>query len=590
MTTAACAVTLALVPAHHTVAASARTPDKQPVAIGTGGAVASLVPYATESGLEILRAGGNAVDAAVAVAATLGVVRPYDGSIGGGGFMVLRDGSTGEITTINSRETAGSQVTPEHFLDPATSEPLSFTEARRSGLSVGVPGTVAGWQLALGKYGTMNLDEVLDPATRIAKRGFVVDAEYQARTQDNFSYLNAFTSSQDTWLVNGAAPKEGTVFRNPDIARTYEPIARDGADAFYKGPLAKAIADAVTNPPVSGTSPTEVCPGKMTTEDLASYRATELAPTHSDYNGYDIYGMAGPSSGGTTVGEILNILEPTDLSGLSEEEILHKVIEASALAFADREAYLGDPDYVSVPYKGLISDGYAAERQALITNAASAKPVPSGNPWPYDGGAGVGLDLAANSPAGGQTTHLTVADNQGNIVSYTFTIEGIAGSGITVPGYGFLLNNELTDFSFDPKHPANAPAGGKRSRSSMSPTIVLKDGEPYVALGTPGGSRIVTTVLQLLVNHLELGMTLPEAIAAPRISQRNTASTELEPPLYNSPTADALRSRGQKVSQNVVMNNATGVSFLPDGTMLAAAEPERYHGGAAGVVRPTGAQ
>ncbi|RII15684.1 Gamma-glutamyltranspeptidase precursor [Streptomyces sp. YIM 130001] len=591
--TASCAVALTLVPAYGNAASPAGSdtsptdrPDKQPVAVGTGGAVASLDAYATEAGLKILREGGNAVDAAVAVSAALGVVRPYDGSIGGGGVMMLQDGRTGKVSSINSRETAGSQVTPEHFVDPETGEPLPFEEARRSGLSVGVPGTVAGWEMALKRYGTMGLGQVLKPATSIAEKGFVVDAEYESRTESNAEYLNAFPSSRDTWLVDGESPKEGSVFRNPDIAKTYRLLARDGADAFYEGKLAKAIARTVTDPEDSGDSPTEVRPGKMTTADIASYRAQELAPTHSDYKGYDLYGMAGPTSGGTTVGEILNILERKDLSGLSEDEVLHEVIEASALSYADREAYLGDPDHVDVPVRGLLSDGFAAERAALVTDEASEKPVASGDPWPYDDGEGVALDMAANSPAGGQTTHLTVADDDGNIVSFTFTIEGISGSGMTVPGYGFLLNNELTDFSFDPQHPANAPDGGKRPRSSMSPTLVFKDGKPHTALGTPGGSRIITTVMQVLLNHLELGKTLPEAIAAPRISQRNESATELEAGLYDSPTADALRARGHKLVEGDPMNNVTGVSFLPDGGFLAAAEPERYGGGAAAVVDP----
>jgi gamma-glutamyltranspeptidase/glutathione hydrolase len=587
LSTAACALTLTLLPSTSATAAPP-APDRQPTATGYGGAVASLDPYATEAGLSVLRRGGNAVDAAVAASAMLGLTRPYDGSIGGGGFFVIRDGKTGEVTTIDSREAAGGDVTPEHFLDPATGQPLGFTAARRSGLSVGVPGLVRGWEHALAEYGTMDFSKVLRPAITRARSGFVVDAQYQSRTESNLSYLSTFAASADTWLIDGAAPQQGTVFRNKDLAGTYETLAREGADAFYNGPIAEAIADTVTNPQVVPDSSYHARPGVMTTEDLASYRAIERAPTHHQFNGYDIYSMAPASSGGATVGQALNVMEEFDLAAMDHAEALHYLIEGSALAYADREAYLGDADFVPTPLTGLLSQEYAAERAGLLSETAAAKPMASGDPWPYNDVDGTAVDLAANSPNGGQTTHLTVADDEGTVVSYTFTIEGISGSGMTVPGHGFLLNNELTDFSFDPGHPANAPAGGKRPRSSMTPTIVTQDGEPVVALGTPGGARIITTVLQMLFNQLELGMTLPEAIAAPRLSQRNTTSTEVEAIWFNSPEADALRARGHQLTSTSTLNNVTGIAFLPDGRMQAGAEPVRLGGGAAGVIRPSG--
>jgi gamma-glutamyltranspeptidase/glutathione hydrolase len=321
----------------------------------------------------------------------------------------------------------------------------------------------------------------------------------------------------------------------------------------------------------------------MTTADLAAYRAILRAPTEIGYRGYDIFGMGPPSSGGSTVGEALNILEGFNLSAEPRELALHQMLEASKLAFADRNVYLGDPEFVDIPLAGLLSDAFAAVRRALIGAAALPVPVAAGNPWPFDMSPFAGA--AAVDREGPSTTHLTVSDRYGNIVTYTFTIEQIGGSGIVVPGYGFLLNNELTDFNFVPGT-ANSPAGGKRPRSSMAPTIVLKDGRPVVALGSPGGSTIITTVLQLLVERLDLGKTLPEAIATPRISQRNTSTTQAEPAFFGTPEMAALQARGQVFSSVPEIGAATGIDFLPGGVVRAAAEPVRRGGGSAMVENP----
>ena len=297
------------------------------------------------------------------------------------------------------------------------------------------------------------------------------------------------------------------------------------------------------------------------------------------------WGQASPvvGFGGSTVGEALNILEGFDLSG-DRTLALHRFLEASKLAFADRNAFLGDSDFVDVPLAALLSDEFACQRRALISDTALPAPQPPGDPAqgcaPGDGTDGL------ESAEGPSTTHLTVSDRWGNVVSYTFTIEQTGGSGIVVPDRGFLLNNELTDFEPDPDHPANAPAGGKRPRSSMSPTIVLSDGEPVVALGSPGGARIITTVLQLLVNQVDFGMTLPEAIAAPRLSNLNGPATLAENAFLATPEADALEGRGHAFSGTGAIGNVTGVAFLPDGRVQAAAEPERLGGGSAMVVRP----
>jgi len=563
--------------------------DKQATATGYGGAVASLDPYATWAGQEILRQGGNAVDAAVATAAMLGVTRPYDGSIGGGGFMAIYSADTGEVTTIDSREEAWAAMEPDVFLEDG--EPIPFAERRVSGLSQGVPGVVRGWEAALEEYGTMPLHALLRNAREVARDGFVVDEEYQSRTENNLAIFRDFTSSRETFLVDGEAPQAGTVFRNPALAETYRLLMQQGADVFYEGEIAEAIVETNTNPPVVDDAERTVRAGAMTLEDLAGYEAIEQEPTMVDYRGFQVYGMGPPSSGGTTVGEALNILEGYPLATMPEEDVLHRVVEASALAFADRNAYVGDEAFLDVPVTGLLSQDFADERRELIGETALAKPVAPGDPWPYDdGGAGAAAAESDTAEGHGSTTHLTVADRWGNVVSYTFTIEQIGGSGIAVPGYGFLLNNELTDFEPDPDHPANAPEGGKRPRSSMAPTIVLDEaGEPVAAFGSPGGATIITTVLQVAVNHLDLGMSLPEAIAAPRLSSRNGA-TQAEAGIHDTALGEALRARGHEITATGTLGNVTGVAFLGDGLLQAAAEPERARGGSAMVVRPARAR
>ena len=317
----------------------------------------------------------------------------------------------------------------------------------------------------------------------------------------------------------------GTIFRNPDLARAYERIAKLGSKGFYRGDIAEAIVNAVRQPPIAADANHVWRPGLMTLDDLRRYTAPERKPTKVRYRGLDVYGMGPPSSGGSTVGEALNILEGFDLEDMSRTQALHLFLEASRYAFADRNAYLGDPEYVDVPLRGLLSDAFAAERRALINPAlASTHPAAPGNPWPHNGG-GSGGQAGVTATQSETTTHLTVSDRKGTVVSYTFTIESTGGNGIVVPGWGFLLNNELTDFNYDSLTHPNRVEGGKRPRSSMSPTIVLDRGKPRLALGSPGGSTIITTVLQLLVDRLDLGATLPEAIAAPRATQRNTATT-----------------------------------------------------------------
>jgi len=597
---AATCLALATVPltSAPSVSAPPASPPKNPVAIGTGGAVTSVDPAATRAGLEVLRAGGNAADAAVATAAALGVTEPYSAGIGGGGFFVYYDAGTGDVSTIDGRETAPAAMPRDAFIDPATNKPYTFfPDMVTSGVSVGVPGTPATWDTALREYGTLSLKEALAPATRLADQGFVVDQTFHDQTQDNAERFSAIPPTAQLFLRGGRPPAVGSVFKNPDLADTYRMLADQGVDALYDGTLASEVVDVVQNPPKAPATNLPVPPGFMETSDLAAYDARTPEPTHSDYRGYEVYGMAPPSSGGSTVGEVLNILDRFDTESMPVGDLLHLYFEAGALAFADRAKYLGDPAFVDVPLEELLSDRFAGERACQIdTDHAAQKPVAAGEP---DGryracGQTNNAAVRASDTEGLSTTHLTAVDRWGNVASYTLTIEQTGGSGITVPGRGFLLNNELTDFSvvYNPDDP-NRIEGGKRPRSSMAPTILLRDGKPWLALGSPGGSTIITTVAQTLVNRIDRGMDLPAAIAEPRASQRNTTSVTAEPEFidiygeametYGHALAPA-GSRGTLASQ---IGAVTGIELLPDGRLLAAAEPRRRGGGDAGVVSPS---
>jgi len=584
-------------------AAPVPAPAARPVATGTGGAVASVDPNATAAGLSVLKAGGNAADAAVATAAALGVTEPFSGGIGGGGFLVYYDAATGKVSTIDGREAA-----PGRFGQNALTqngEPIDFAEAVTSGLSAGVPGTVRLFEKALERHGTLPLARVLQPAIRLADRGFLADSTYRSQVLTNAERFRDFRSSRALFLP---APAVGATVRNPALADTYRLLAYGGADAFYTGPLARDIATTAQRPPVVEGADRRVRPGLMTTADLGRYAAVVQPPTKVGYRGYEVYGMAPPSSGGSTIGEALNILERFDLAGASRAQALHYYLEASRIAFADRNRYVGDRAYVRVPLAELLSDGFARERACLIRpREALQSPVAPGSPdgnyvRSCYGGGQPGREHVDTET--GSTTHLTVSDRRGNVASLTFTIEQIGGNGIVVPGRGFLLNNELTDFSFAPTPGVvdpNLPAPGKRPRSSMSPTIVLADGQPFLALGSPGGSTIITTVLQVLVHHLDLGLTFPNAIAAPRASQRNGDPAIAEPAFLDSPYGRELRQRyGQSLAAltpppgfppqlyRPEIGAVTGIRLYRDGTVIAAAEPTRRGGGSAGVVQPTG--
>ncbi|MER7951470.1 gamma-glutamyltransferase [Streptomyces sp. NPDC096079] len=564
-------------------------PVKEPVAVGYGGAVASVDADASAAGIEVLRKGGNAVDAAVAVAAALGVTEPYSAGIGGGGYFVYYDARTRTVRTVDGRETAPRSAGAGLFVENGT--PIPFEEGQTSGLGVGVPGTPATWRTALDAWGTKRLGTLLEPAERLAREGFAVDPTFRAQTAANEARFRDFPATSALFLPGGQLPVVGSVFKNPDLARTYEKLGREGVGALYRGPLARDIVNTVRTPPLRAGATRTVRPGDLTEADLAAYRTESRRPTKVSYRGLDVYGMAPSSSGGTSVGEALNILEGTDLSAASQAQYLHRYIEASRIAFADRGRWVGDPAFESVPTRGLLSQRFADSRACLIRDdAALTSPLAPGDPSSPVPCASGGT-AAPTTYEGENTTHLTVADKWGNIVAYTLTIESTGGSGITVPGRGFLLNNELTDFSFAPANPAvhdpNLPGPGKRPRSSISPTIVLdRHDRPVLALGSPGGATIITTVLQTLTGVLDRGLPLVDAIAAPRASQRNQTTTELEPALWNSPLRTALEGIGHGFRQNPEIGAATGVQRLPDGRWVAAAETVRRGGGSAMVVRP----
>jgi gamma-glutamyltranspeptidase/glutathione hydrolase len=553
---------------------------KTPVATGLGGAVATISEKASQSALAILNKGGNAVDAAVAAAATLGVTDPFSCGIGGGGFMVIYLAKDKRVITIDHRETSPSSFSPAVFQE--NGKAIDFDTAVASGAAVGVPGTVRGWHEALQRYGTMSFKQVLAPAIDVATKGFPVSETFHKLTAENEKKFQLFSTTSQLYLRNGKAVPAGTTLKNPDMAKAYREIAARGYKAFYEGPMAKAIVDAVNRPPLARGF--NVQPGTMSLADLANYEARIRQPIRSTYRGYDIYGMPPPSSGGIAVAEALNILEGYELKGMPRPNVEHLYLEASRMAFADRNAYLADPEYVDSPLDGMLSKQFAAQRRSLIRPDKAAGVVPAGDAFLYENDQSFPLRPQQKLiQEGTHTTHLTVSDKAGNVVSYTFTIESWGGSGIVVPGYGFLLNNEMTDFDFTGPAP-NIPEAGKRPRSSMAPTIVLKDGKPAFTIGSPGGATIITTVLQTIVNHIDLGMPMDQAIDAPRLSQRNSKETSVEPGFAGTQQARGLENFGHKWETSPApeeIGAANAIVFNPDGTVTAVSEGHRHGVGTA---------
>ena len=469
---------------------------------GKNGMVASEQGLATQVGLDILKQGGNAIDAAVAVGFALAVVLPNAGNIGGGGFMVLHDDKTGKDVAIDFREIAPAKASRDMYLDSqgnVIDGKSLFTHD-----ASGVPGTVAGMEYALKKWGTMPLSKVLEPAIKLADKGFIVSDVLAQTLKEEKSTLGKWSSSKAIFFKNGEPLKSGDLLVQKDLAKSLRLIAKQGAKAFYQGEIATKIAKEMQS---HG--------GTMTLEDLKAYKVVERQPIIGDYRGYKVVTMPPPSSGGVHLIEILNMLEhyPIKEDGVNSAKNIHHMAESMKLAYADRSEYLGDPDFVKIPVTGLTSKAYANERVKTIDDnkARLSSTIKPGKPQPYESD---------------QTTHYSVMDKAGNAVAVTYTLNLNFGSGIVVEGTGILLNNEMDDFSVKPGVPnafglvggtANAIEAKKRPLSSMTPTIVMKNNKPWLVTGSPGGARIITTVLQSVVNTIDHEMNPAEAIITPRV-------------------------------------------------------------------------
>ncbi|MFN2745859.1 MULTISPECIES: gamma-glutamyltransferase [unclassified Bacillus (in: firmicutes)] len=487
------------------------------VAVGKDGMVATAHPLASKIGAEVLKKGGNAIDASIAIQFALNVTEPMMSGIGGGGFMMVYDGSTKETSIINSRERAPQGAEPDMFLDE-DGKVIPFSKRSRHGNAVGVPGTLKGLEAAHEKWGTKSMKELITPAIKLAEDGFEIDSVLAEAIQDNEAKLSK-TAAKDIFLPDGEPLKEGDKLVQEDLAKTFKLIRKEGSQAFYKGEIGSAVADVVQD-----------FGGSMTSDDLARYDVTTDKPIWGDYHGYDIASMPPPSSGGVFMLQMLKLIDDFHLSQYDPKsfEKYHLLAETMHLSYADRAAYAGDPEFVDVPLEGLLDPEYIQERQKLISLDEVNRDVKEGDPWKYEEGE-PNYDIVpqADDNETGETTHFTVADQWGNVVSYTTTIEQLFGTGILVPGYGFFLNNELTDFDAVPGG-ANEVQPNKRPLSSMTPTIVFKDDKPVLTVGSPGGKTIIASVFQTILNYFEYDMSLQDAIEEPRIYTNSLSSYRYE--------------------------------------------------------------
>ncbi|MGO8778073.1 MAG: gamma-glutamyltransferase [Rhodomicrobium sp.] len=542
--------------------------------VGEHGMVAAQEKIAAQAGVDILKAGGNAVDAAVATGFALAVTHPQAGNIGGGGFMLISLAAAKKLTAIDYRETAPAAASKDMFLDEAGN--VDRNRARYSRASAGVPGTVAGLLYALEHYGSMPRERVMAPAIKLAEEGFPVPFGLAFALEKSQEHLARDPSSRAYFEHPGGKPyKAGEIFRQPDLAKTLRAVAAEGTRGFYEGPAAREIEEEMKQ---GG--------GLITAEDLKNYRPIEREPVRGTYRGYDIVSMPPPSSGGVHVIEMLNILEGYDLAKLGHDtaDSIHRLVEAMRRAYADRAKYLGDPGFVKVPVAGLVSKEYAATLRAGIDLSHASKSE----------------DISAGKPPGAegtQTTHFSIIDKDGNAVSNTYTLNLAFGSGYSVDGAGFLLNNEMDDFSAKAGAPnafglvggeANAIAPGKRPLSSMAPTIVLKDGAPYLVTGSPGGSTIITVVLQEILNVLAYDMNVAEATAVPRIHHQWQPDVVITERGVSDDTLRILESRGFVIPRNAdgsfqhrVLGRANSI-MKSNGYFLGAADTREEDGAAIG--------
>ncbi len=529
-------------------------------ASGRIGMVSSGRGEASAIGKAILERGGNAVDAAVAVAFALGVCEPNANGIGGGGFILLRQGATGETVFLDFRETAPKAADPSMYTPGAPGSDVDIEERNiYGGMAVATPGDVAGLLYALEHYGTMDPADVIGPAAELARRGYVVTPLLRTDMEAHREHLLKYGDGHRIYLKDGEPWPVGSILTNPDLARTLDLIAEGGRDAFYRGEIADRIVEQVQK---DG--------GVLTHEDLEGYRVRVLKPVTGTYRGFELISSPPPSSGGTHVIELLNVLENFDVSSMRPDgpEFLHLFSEACKLCYADRAAYMGDPKFAKVPLSGLLDKRYAKELASRIDRKRSRAPR-CGDPFAYE------------SPS---TTHFSIGDRDGNLVSVTRTINHFFGSDVVPRGTGFLLNDEMEDFSLDPSSP-NAVAGGKIPLSCMSPTFILSEGRPFAVLGSPGGIRIISSVAQVISNLIDRRLPLEEAIGAPRIGDETT-DTIIYEDRYPQATLDALGAMGHSLRRyedwDRVLGCVNAVQYMPDGTLLGAADPRR-DGFAAGI-------
>jgi gamma-glutamyltranspeptidase/glutathione hydrolase len=548
-------------------AADPRPAIAQPV-VARHGMVVAQEAQAARIGADILRRGGNAVDAAVATGFALAVTYPRAGNIGGGGFMVIHLAVGRRDIAIDYRETAPAATTRDVFLDDkGEADPA---KSRDGGLAIGVPGTVAGLVLAHRKYGSgrLTLAQLIAPAISLARDGFVIKDDLADTLASARPLFARWPSSMKVFFRNGAILSEGEKLIQTDLANTLDLVARHGANGFYEGPVAESIAKAVRD-----------AGGRMTAEDLKSYRALERAPVRGTYRGYEIVSMPPPSSGGVHLIEMLNILEgfPSAQLAAKSEVAAHLIVESMRRAYADRAEFLGDPDFVNVPVKKLTSKDYATRWRATINRdrATPSGQIRAGNPAPAESG---------------NTTHFSVVDRHGNAVSNTYTLNLNYGVGLIADGTGVLLNNELDDFAAKPGAPnafgmlggdANAPGPRKRPLSSMTPTIVLKNGKPFLVTGSPGGSRIITATLQIIINVIDRGMNIAEAVTAPRFHHQwlpDQARLERDVP---EAIAQSLVKRGHVVTRPLPQTSTNSIMVTRSG-LAGAADPRTRGALAAG--------
>ena len=519
--------------------------------------VVTANPYASEAGYNILKKGGNAIDAMVAVQTVLGLVEPQSSGLGGGAFLVYFDAQQQKLKTYDGRETAPLAATANMFLD-TNGQPLSFFDAVVGGLSVGTPGTVKLLHETHQKYGKLNWSEVILPAINLAQKGFKVSPRLNALISGSAESLYKYQITRDYFLSEEGVPLfAGTIVTNKDYAKTLTAISQGGADAFYTGEIAQNIVDTVQNAKDN--------PGRLSLEDLSNYEIIEREPVCYRYRDHDVCGMGPPSSGALTVGQILGLVEAYDLKayGAGNPESWRIIGEATRLAFADRGLYMADSDFVKMP-KGLLNRAYLWDRsQELIReDALSDDDISPGKP-PFEHSFNLSPDNSLELPS---TSHFSIVDAQGNVVSMTTTIENGFGSRLMVGG--FLLNNELTDFSFVPevdgKSVANAIEPGKRPRSSMAPTIVMKDGKPVLAIGSPGGSRIIPYVAKTLIAWFDWDKDIQQAIELPHLVNR-FGSYDVEKGTAAEKLIPALEAYGYDIQIRDLNSGLHGIEITPEG-------------------------